>query len=196
MQKHPAGGALQQAPAEKIFSMDSSIIPTSLVPTSLVPTLEYLNKVHHRTTRVAQCIPPDKLEWSFREGKFTLGDLLRHIAAIERYMFAETIQGRPSRYAGCGRELADGHEAVMAFRETLHTQTVEILTQLGDEGLMGKCTTPDGAKITVWKWLRLMAEHEIHHRGQIYLYLAILEIPTPPLYGLTSEELRERSVRV
>jgi uncharacterized damage-inducible protein DinB len=158
--------------------------------------LEYLDKVHQRTTRVAQCIPPDRLEWSLREGKFRLGDLVRHIATTERYMFAETIRGQPSRYAGCGRELADGLDAVMTLRETLHGQTVEILSCLGDEALTGKCTTPDGARITVWKWLRLMMEHEIHHRGQIYLYLAMLEVPTPPLYGLTSEELRQRSVRV
>jgi len=157
--------------------------------------LEYLSKVYQRTTRVARCIPPDKLEWSFREGKFTLGDLARHIAAVERYMFAETIQGQPSRYAGCGRELADGYENVMAFRDTLHSQTVEIISRLGDEGLQGKCITPDGANITVWKWLRLMAEHEIHHRGQIYIYLAMLDVPAPPIYGLTSEELRQRSVR-
>jgi uncharacterized damage-inducible protein DinB len=158
--------------------------------------LEYFNKVHQRTTRVAQCIPPDKLEWTFREGKFTLGDLVRHIAATERYMFAETIQGRPSRYPGCGRDLADGYEAVMTFRDTLHTQTAEILTQLGDDGLMGKCATPDGAKITVWKWLRLMLEHEVHHRGQIYLYLTVLGVTTSPLCGLTSEEVRRRSVQV
>jgi uncharacterized damage-inducible protein DinB len=157
--------------------------------------LEYFNKVHQRTTRVAQCIPPDKLEWSFREGKFTLGDLVRHIAAIERYMFAETAVGQPSRYAGCGRELADGYEAVMTFRQTLHGQTIEILSRLGDAGLTAKCATPDGSKITVWKWLRLMMEHEIHHRGQIYLYLAMLEVPTPPLYGLTSEEVQQRSVK-
>ncbi len=157
--------------------------------------LEYLSKVHQRTTRVAQFIPPDKLEWSFRDGKFTIGDLVRHIAAVERYMFAETIQGRPSRYDGCGRELADGYENVMTLRETLHRQTVEIISRLGDEGLEAKCATPDGSKITVWKWLRLMMEHEIHHRGQIYLYLAMLEVPTPPIYGLTSEELQRRSVR-
>jgi len=48
--------------------------------------------------------------------------------------------------------------------------------------------------ITTRKWLRSMIEHEIHHRGQIYLYLAMLEIPTPPLYGLTSEEVRSRSL--
>jgi uncharacterized damage-inducible protein DinB len=39
---------------------------------------------------------------------------------------------------------------------------------------------------------RLMTEHEIHHRGQIYLYLAMLDVPTPPLYGLTSEQVRAR----
>jgi uncharacterized damage-inducible protein DinB len=39
-----------------------------------------------------------------------------------------------------------------------------------------------------------MIEHEVHHRGQIYLYLAMLEIPTPPLYGLTEEEVKKRSV--
>jgi uncharacterized damage-inducible protein DinB len=38
-----------------------------------------------------------------------------------------------------------------------------------------------------------MTEHEIHHRGQIYLYLGILGVPAPPLYGLTSEQVRARS---
>ena len=47
--------------------------------------------------------------------------------------------------------------------------------------------------ITTWKWLRAMCEHEAHHRGQIYLMLGMLEVPTPPLFGLTSEEVRARS---
>ena len=34
-----------------------------------------------------------------------------------------------------------------------------------------------------------MVEHEVHHRGQIYVYLGMLEVKTPPLFGLTSEEL-------
>ena len=155
--------------------------------------LDYLDKVHQRTMRVARCIPPDKLDWTYREGKFSLGDLARHIATINRYMFAETIQGKPSRYAGCGKELADGYENVLMFMEGLHRQSVEIFSRLSDEDLNRKCSTPDGASITVWKWLRAMVEHEIHHRGQIYIYLAILGAPTPPLYGLTSEQVRERS---
>ena len=144
--------------------------------------------------RVVRCIPPDKLDWSYREGKFTLGDLVRHIATINRYMYAETIQGKPSRYAGCGRQFADGYENVLMFAEGLHRESAEIFSRLSNEDLNRKCATPEGSSITVWKWLRAMVEHEVHHRGQIYLYLAMLEVPTPPLYGLTSEQVRDRSV--
>ena len=156
--------------------------------------LEYLDKVHQRTVRVARCIPADKLEWSYSEGKFTLGDLVRHIAAIERYMFVETIQGKPSRYTGCGEEMAASLDEVMAFLEKMHGESVEIISRLTAEDLNRKCITPGGASITVWKWLRAMVEHEIHHRGQIYIYLAMLSVPTPPLYGLTSEQVRDQSI--
>ena len=156
--------------------------------------LDYFDKIHHRTMRVARCIPPDKIEWTYREDRFTLGDLVRHIATINRYMYGETVSGRPSRYAGCGKELADGYEAVMELAERLHRESVEILSRLTPENLNRKVTTPDRAPITCWKWLRAMVEHEAHHRGQIYLYLAMLVVETPPLYGLTSEQVRERSV--
>jgi uncharacterized damage-inducible protein DinB len=156
--------------------------------------LDYLDRVRQRTLRVVRCIPPDKLEWTYRDGKFTLGDLVRHLATIERYMFAETVAGRPSRYAGCGKELADGYAEVIALMERLHAESVAIFSSLTVADLQRKCTTPEGASITVWKWLRAMVEHEIHHRGQIYLYLGMLGIPTPPLYGLTSEQVRDRSL--
>lgn len=156
--------------------------------------LEYLDKVHQRTLRVVRCIPPDQLDWSYAPGKFTLGDLVRHIAAINRYMFAENVQGKPSRYPGCGKELADGYDQVVEFLESMHHESVEIFSRLTPEDLNRKCQTPGGAAITTWKWLRSMVEHEIHHRGQIYLYLALLGVATPPLYGLTSEQVRDRSL--
>jgi len=155
--------------------------------------LPYLKNVRERTIRVARCIPPDKIEWTYAPGKFTLGDLLRHLAVAERYMWAENLSDRPSRYTSHGKELADGYENILAFMERLHAESTEIFAGLTDEELQRKCATPDGAQIAKWKWLRLMVEHEIHHRGQIYLYLAMLGVPTPPLYGLTSEQVRERS---
>jgi len=155
--------------------------------------LTYFQNVRERTMRVARCVPPERLEWTYAPGKFTLGDLLRHLAVAERYMWAENVQGKPSRYASHGKELADGYEAVLALMERLHQESVAIFAGLSDADLQAKCKTPGGTEITKWKWLRLMVEHEIHHRGQIYLYLAMLEVKTPPLYGLTSEEVRLRA---
>jgi uncharacterized damage-inducible protein DinB len=158
------------------------------------PFLEYWDKVRGRTLRVARRTPPERLEWSFREGRWTIGDLLRHLGAIERYMFAENVQGRPSRYPGCGRDLADGYDEAFAFLERTHAEAMAIFAGLSPDDLQSRCETPGGAAVPISKWLRSMVEHECHHRGQLYLYLAQLDIPTPPLYGLTSEEVLERSV--
>ncbi|HLG97661.1 MAG TPA: DinB family protein [Bryobacteraceae bacterium] len=156
--------------------------------------LKYFNKVHERTMNVIRSIPPDKINWQFREDKFSLGDLVRHIAAANRYIFVETAQGKPSSYAGCGKELAATYEEVVQFTNRLHEENVAVLSRFTTADFNRKCTTPDGAQITTWKWLRSMIEHEIHHRGQIYIYLSLLEVATPPLYGLTSEQVRARSV--
>jgi uncharacterized damage-inducible protein DinB len=159
----------------------------------LAEFLNYFDKVHQRTMSVIRAIPPGQLDWTFREGKFTLGDLARHIATANRNIFVEVASGKPSAYNGCGKELAATHEEIVQFVERLHRENVEILSGLTADDLHRKCTLPTGASITSWKWLRLMIEHEAHHRGQIYLYLALLEVPTPPIYGLTSEQVRERS---
>ena len=146
-----------------------------------------------RTSRVVRAIPEEYIEWTYREGKFTLGDLVRHLAALERYMFAENARGRPSRYPGHGQELASGYDEIVAYFERMHRETVNILRSLPDSRLEETCETPGGARLRVWKWLRAMIEHEVHHRGQIYLYLGLLGVDTPPLYGLTSEQVRARS---
>lgn len=155
---------------------------------------DYFEKVRARTLRVADCIPADRVEWTWASGKFTLGDILRHLAGIERDMYAENALGKPSRYSGCGRELADGVAEVRAYVDRCHAESMAIFRGLSDEDLDRLCETPAGAKLPVGKWLRLMIEHEIHHRGQLYMALGILGVPTPPIYGLTSEQVRERSV--
>jgi uncharacterized damage-inducible protein DinB len=157
--------------------------------------LNYFERVRERTRRVVLRIPPERLEWTYKPGAFTLGDLVRHLGAIERWMFAENARCRPSRYPGHGPELAEGWDAVLAYFDRMHEESLEIFRSLTPEDLEQRCETPGGAALKVWKWLRLMTEHEIHHRGQIYLMLGLLEVPTPPLYGLTSEEVRERSSR-
>ncbi|MBL4752059.1 MAG: DinB family protein [Flavobacteriales bacterium] len=156
------------------------------------PFLDYYSKVRKRTLRVIACIPEDKIEWTYQRGKFTFGDLIRHIACIERHMYAESALFKPSRYAGCGTDLAEGYSATVQLLNDLHAESMKIFSKLTEEDLQKKTETGGRTPITLWKWLRLMAEHEIHHRGQLYLYLSILGLPSPPLYGLTSEEVRDR----
>ena len=165
-----------------------------MIITNIADFLSYADSVRGRTRRVVQTIPPDQIEWTHRESAFTLGGLVRHIASAERYMFAETARGNVSVYPGHGRDLADGYDAVLAFFDRAHAEALDIYRSLSPEALAGRCTTPAGTSITTWKWLRAMSEHEIHHRGQLYLMLGMLGVRTPPLYGLTEEQLRERSV--
>lgn len=154
---------------------------------------DYIDRIRQRTMRVVACIPPDKVDWTYRDGKFTFGDLMRHLGAIERWMFAENAQRRPSRYPGHGRELADTYEACVDYMKRMHDESMAIFRSLSEEDLQKKTMTPGGVELRVGKWLRSMVEHEVHHRGQIYLYLGILDIPAPPLYGLTEEEVKRRS---
>jgi len=155
--------------------------------------VKYYTRIKYRTQRLFEYIPEDRIEWTYKEGEFTIGDLIRHIANIERYLYAETIQLKPSKYAGCGREYADGLQNTVAYYNLMYQESLEIFKQLNDEALHQKCITPVGAEISIWKWLRALVEHEIHHRGQLYLYLAMLDVKTPPIFGLTSEEVIEKS---
>ena len=161
--------------------------------TTIEPFLDYYEKLRGRTLRVIQQIPPDKIEWTYQKGKFTFGDLIRHLAGIERFVFAENAQLKKSAYPGHGKELAEGYDGSLEYMNRMHEESMEIFRQLRDEDLQQKCLTPMGTPITTWKWLRALTEHEIHHRGQIYLYLSMLGIATPPLYGLTAEEVFEKS---
>jgi uncharacterized damage-inducible protein DinB len=163
----------------------------------IIPTIDgfiqYVDSVRGRTRRVVEVIPRDRVDWAHRDGAWTLGDVVRHIGAAERYMFAETARGHPSSYPGHGPELANGYDAILAFLDRTHEEALDIYRGLSPEALAGRSVTPAGISISTWKWLRAMVEHEIHHRGQLYIMLGILGVATPPLYGLTEEQLRART---
>jgi uncharacterized damage-inducible protein DinB len=155
--------------------------------------VEYWRKVRGRTARLLDIVPPEDLEWSYAAGKYTFGDIFRHLPGIERYMCAETVRHRPSAYPGHGIDLARGHEGIRAWMERCHAESLEIFGSLTPSDLASKCLTASGTPITVWKWLRAMVEHEAHHRGQLYLMLGMRDLATPPLYGLTEEQVAELS---
>jgi len=156
--------------------------------------VDYFEGIRARTRRVVDCIPRESFGWAPGPGRWSFADLVRHLAATERWMFAENVAGRPSRYPGHGSDLAEGPQAVVDYLDTMHREAMEIVAPLDAAQLERKCDTPAGVPITAWKWLRAMVEHEVHHRGQLYLMLGLLDVATPPLYGLTSEQVRQRSL--
>jgi uncharacterized damage-inducible protein DinB len=162
---------------------------------SIQSFFSYFETIRERTLRVVQAVPREKLEWRHADGVFSPGDLARHIAATERYTFAENVLGRPSLYPGCGTDLAQGMDSTLAFMQRMHAETLDLLGRLEPEDLERKGVGPQGHPITAWKLLRAMVEHEVHHRGEIYVYLALLGVPRPPLYGLTEPELKAFSSR-
>ena len=114
---------------------------------------------------------------------------IRSIAQFLPYW--DGLRGRTRRIVAW--ELADGHAEVLAWFEERAAESRAIYAALSDAALLEKCRTPAGTAITTWKWLRAMTEHEAHHRGQLYPMLGMLGVATPPLFGLTSEEVRSRS---
>ena len=138
----------------------------------------------------ADRIPAAHVEWTYKPGAFTLGDLVRHLAVAERHIWAETVHHRPVAYITHGRELADGRDAVLAFLDRMHAESMALFRELTPEALSTRCPTPGGTQMTTWKWLRMMTEHEIHHRGQIYTLLGMLNVATPPLYGMTAVQVQ------
>ena len=155
--------------------------------------VSYWSRIHERTERVIGAIPRQAIDWSPGSGAFSFADLIRHLAAIERFTFVENACGRPSRYPGHGPELADGPDEVLELYSRLHRDSVALVRNLTDSDLLLPCTTPGGTAMTRAKWLRAMIEHEVHHRGQFYLMLRLHGEWTPPLYGLTEEQVLENS---
>jgi uncharacterized damage-inducible protein DinB len=164
----------------------------SITPGTPAQFVRYFGNVRARTARLVPLIPENEFEWRVQSGTFSFGDLLRHLAGLERWMWAENVCRRPARYPGHGEELAAGGEAIRRYFESLHAESIAIFSGLTPEAFAAPVTTPDGTPIAAWKWLRAMVEHEAHHRGQLYLMLRMRGIATPPLFGLTSEQVRDR----
>jgi uncharacterized damage-inducible protein DinB len=158
--------------------------------------LSYWRNSRGRTVRVLESLETADLEWAPAPGAFTFGDLFRHLAGLERFMYAENVQGRASAYPGHTPRLASGLDGVRGYLDRCHAESMAIFEKLREEDLLAPCQTPTGAYLAVWKWLRAMAEHEAHHRGQLYLMASLRGRHVAPLFGLTEEEVAARSLRI
>lgn len=155
--------------------------------------IKYYERTRETTKRAIAVIPPDQLDFSYMEGKFTFGDLVRHIAAVERHIFAQIADGKAPNYKGCGKELADGYDNVVAYFDRMHEESMAIFSKLSDEDLNRKVVTMSGLETDLGNFLRAMLVHEIHHRGALHIYLNLVGVKAPAIFGITEEQLIENS---
>ena len=65
---------------------------------------EYFDGVRRRTVGFFRTIPADMIDWAPKDGEYTCGDIVRHVAASES-MFTGVVADGAWRYDGHAREL-------------------------------------------------------------------------------------------
>ena len=154
--------------------------------------LAELEQEAQATRRVLQRVPEDKLSWRPHPKSSSLGQLALHVAII------------PS--LGMRVLATDVFEAPEAVQPEPRT-AAELLTTLEESLVLARQflseLTPERAEGT-WRLVRggrelmavprmpmirtLMFNHLYHHRGSLVVYLRLLEVPLPPVYGPTADE--------
>jgi uncharacterized damage-inducible protein DinB len=75
----------------------------------------------------------------------------------------------------------------------MHRQSMQIFNSLNDEDLNRKIITLSGKETKISSFLRALIVHEIHHCGALCIYLNLLDIKTPSIFGLTEEQVIQKS---
>jgi len=160
----------------------------------LEPTIgEYQAEVEI-TRRILQRVPADKLTWKPHDRSMTLGQLALHIAEIpDRISALAEMNGFDVSQANFVppqpkdlNEVLTGFEgAVLEGGKRLGSMTDESASQpwtltAGDKVVF---TVPRAGIVRT-----IMLNHWYHHRGQLSVYLRMLEVPVPVIYGRSADE--------
>jgi uncharacterized damage-inducible protein DinB len=146
------------------------------------------------TKKILDRVPEDKLAWRPHQRSMSLGQLAIHIATvpggvaiITRQNSFDVAQGSftPPQPNSLQEISAALQQTIQDVRQTLEgatEQTAELpwCLKYGERELM---TRP---RIEVWR--SVMLNHWYHHRGQLAIYLRLLDIPVPSIYGPTADE--------
>ena len=143
------------------------------------------------TRRVLERVPSDKGTWKPHEKSFAFGHLAQLVARMPDWI-TRTLKEPDIDLAGGPRYSFEKTEDLLAIfdknvgsaREALKSVTGAALNEnwslkMGPQVLM---TLPRG-EVT-----RQTLNHLIHHRGQMTVYLRLLDIPVPSIYGPTADE--------
>jgi uncharacterized damage-inducible protein DinB len=144
-----------------------------------------------KTTRaMLERLPAEHLGWKPHEKSRSLGEVAAHIANIPG-MFITTLD-RASFDRFEYRADTGSVEAILATHDRNIAASVKVLKSLNDLQLLDPWRYTYGEQV-IFEMPRLVVvrtsglNHLIHHRGQLSVYLRLLGVPLPPVYGPTAD---------
>jgi uncharacterized damage-inducible protein DinB len=144
------------------------------------------------TRRVLARVPPDKLGWGPHQKSMTVGRLAMHIAAAPAFISSWPLEDSFTFKGEHTPEPTSTDEILATHDKGVETVKAN-LRKIGDAGLgrmwtgsargQTLMTLPKGALLR-----SLLMNHIYHHRGQLTVYLRLLNVPVPPVYGPSADE--------
>lgn len=143
------------------------------------------------TRRLLERVPTEKGEWKPHPKSFSLGHLTQLVCWMPGWItntLTETelnlVGGSPYSYektedllALFDKNVREARAAIAASKD--EDYNVDWSLKFGDRVIF---TQPRGAVV------RNHINHLIHHRGQLTVYLRLIDVPLPSIYGPTADE--------
>ena len=161
----------------------------------LEPFLQELRQESGTTRKVLERVPTNKLAWKPHEKSMSIGTLAWHIANVPGGITKAAAQdevdigGRDPmpKQPESTEEILAAHDASIKTAEE-YLENLSEATALGNFSLKlnGKVMF-SGTRVSVIR--TLMLNHTYHHRGQLSVYLRMLDVPVPIIYGRSADEV-------
>jgi uncharacterized damage-inducible protein DinB len=154
--------------------------------------LTELDQEAQTTKRVLDRVPEDKLSWKPHKKAFSLGQLALHIAILPGSVVSVASPDSVEAPNFSHPEAKSRKEVLDTFSKSLETAK-EGLNKMDDARLMSTWNLTRNGKVVLSMpriaFLRsILLNHNYHHRGQLSVYLRILDVPVPSIYGPSADE--------
>ena len=145
------------------------------------------------TRRVLERVPDGKLDWTPHAKSMSLGALARHIPDVVGILVPVLQTDEVDLGTRTPQEAAPGAAGILELYDMNAAALRDALTTFAPEQCTEKFTLRVGDHV-IFTLPRLVAlrtfgmGHIGHHRGQLTVYLRLLDVPVPSVYGPTADE--------
>ncbi|MFQ5535953.1 MAG: DinB family protein [Gemmatimonadota bacterium] len=146
-----------------------------------------------KTRTTLEHIPADRLDFRPHEKSYSLGELGAHISSVPSWLTAVLSTMEFDVAAPAERNGPDTAAGIVAAFDENISAARDMLAAATDEDLNVAWTLRSGDQVIFnlprVAVIRIMVlNHMIHHRGQLTVYLRMLDVPVPALYGPSADE--------